>query len=93
MTVTISLPPEVQIRLQQRAAATGKDVSTLILEAVEATVISADPVDSAAQNRPYDQWLTEFNSWMNAVASRSNAYPPDFKLDDSRESIYEGRGE
>src|SRR5262249_5845562 len=35
MTITISLPPETEKRLLERAAQTGKDVHTLIQEAVE----------------------------------------------------------
>jgi hypothetical protein len=92
MTVTISLTPEVETMLRQAAIAAGKDVSTLVREALEEKLVSsngAKPRDA----KPYDQWLTEFKSWMKDVAARSGTYPPGFVLDDSRESIYEGRGE
>jgi hypothetical protein len=36
MTITITLPPATEDRLRAHAAATGKDVGTLIVEAVEA---------------------------------------------------------
>jgi hypothetical protein len=35
MTLTIDLPPETEQKLLARAAATGKDVATLVREAVE----------------------------------------------------------
>ncbi len=36
MTITLNLPPIVEARLREQAATTGKDVLTLVLEAVEA---------------------------------------------------------
>ena len=36
MTITISLPPATEERLRAEAAATGKDVGTVVVEAVEA---------------------------------------------------------
>ena len=36
MTITITLPPETEQRLRAQAEATGKDISTLVVEAVEA---------------------------------------------------------
>ena len=35
MTITITLPPATEQRLRAQAAATGKEISTLVLEAVE----------------------------------------------------------
>jgi hypothetical protein len=35
MTITIELPPETERKLLARAAASGKDVTTLVVEAVE----------------------------------------------------------
>jgi hypothetical protein len=36
MTITINLPPATENRLRAEARATGKDIGTLVLEAVEA---------------------------------------------------------
>jgi predicted transcriptional regulator len=36
MTITITLPPETEERLLAQAEATGKNISTLVVEAVEA---------------------------------------------------------
>jgi hypothetical protein len=36
MTITITLPPATEDRLRAQAQATGKDINTLVIEAVEA---------------------------------------------------------
>ena len=90
MTVYISLPPETEARLRDRAAATGKDVSTLVREAVEEK-FSAGNGNSAGMS--YERWSAEFTAWMKDVAKRATMYPPGYVADDSRDSIYEGRGE
>lgn len=84
MTLTLSLPAVLEARLHEQAAATGKDVSTLVREAVEEKFAAA-PTDP--NDLPYDQWLKRFNEW---IASHK---PVNHFVDDSRESIYAGRGE
>jgi hypothetical protein len=86
MTVTISLPPETEQKLRAQAAATGKDVPTIVREAVEEKLAAANAARFPA-DLPYEQWVVEFNSW---VASHK---PVGHPVDDSRESIYAGRGE
>jgi hypothetical protein len=41
----------------------------------------------------HEKWQELFDGWMREVAGRSSRYPPDFVLDDSRETLYGGRGE
>ena len=41
MTITITLPPTTEQRLRQQAQATGKDINTLIVEAIEARLTLA----------------------------------------------------
>ncbi len=69
MTVNISLPPETEAKLRDRAAATGKDVSTLIREAVEEKFSAANG-SNPTTGMPYDKWSIEFKSWMTEVAER-----------------------
>jgi len=85
MTVTFSLPPEVEARLRERAAAAGKDVATLVREAVEEKLLAGER--AAGPARSVEQWEQEFDSW---VRGRPPVAHP---IDDSRESIYAGRGE
>jgi hypothetical protein len=42
---------------------------------------------------PYEEWKKLFDELLRDAALRSAAYPEGFVVDDSRESIYEGRGE
>lgn len=42
MTITITLPPEIEARLQAEAEATGKNISTLVAEAVAARLSLAE---------------------------------------------------
>ena len=92
MTVTLTLLPETEAKLRERAAASGKDVSTLVREAVEEKLSAVDAGISAT-DMPYMRWLAEFGAWMDAVAKRASMYPPGYVANDSRETIYEGRGE
>ena len=39
-----------------------------------------------------DVWRIQFDNWMQDVDARADRYPADYTLDDSRESIYNGRG-
>jgi len=41
MTITITLPPTTEQLLRQQAQATGKDINTLIVEAIEARLTLA----------------------------------------------------
>jgi predicted transcriptional regulator len=88
MSVTIPFPPEIEAKLRERAAASGKDVDAFIREAVEEKLGRSTAADKTA-----GQWTAEFDAWMREVAARAPSYPPGFVLDDSREKIYEGRGE
>jgi len=86
MTVSISLPPETEAKLREQAAVTGKDIPTLVREALEEKL--ADDVGTKGPaDIAYDQWVAEFDAW---VASHK---PVGHFVDDSRESIYAGRGE
>ena len=40
-----------------------------------------------------DDWMRLFDAYLREVAARSGRYPAGFVLDDSRETIYEGRRE
>lgn len=56
-------------------------------EAIELLRERIEDDQSNGRILPPDEWIIEFTAW-----ARSHR-PRDSKLDDSRESIYEGRGE
>lgn len=84
----ISIPPELEARLCERAARTGKDVQTIVLETLQEK-LSSSPVNpmTEARNASAEEWITRFEAWVDS-------HPPWGRfVDDSRESIYAGRGE
>lgn len=87
MTLHIPLSPEAEAQLRQRAAEAGKDLVEFAREALEER-LSLSPRPAAPQSPlPADQRVAELLRW---VASHR---PLEHDADDSRESIYEGRGE
>lgn len=88
MVLQISISSETEARLRRQASATGKDLASLVVEAVEEKLAASDTTSEDNHSAlSADQWLTEFRQW---VASHS---PLPYEADDSRESIYAGRGE
>ena len=85
MTVTIELSPEIELALRQRAVASGEDLETYLQQLVANSLIEESEVklprrSSAGFEQRLDAWIA--------------LHPQlDHPIDDSRESIYEGRGE
>lgn len=84
----LSVPNPTFQRLAERAAALNITVEELVTPALE--LLAQQDIDTQP---PTDDWQRQFNEWMNHVAGRANRYPPNFQLDDSRESMYEGRAQ
>ena len=96
MTLTISLPPETEAALRQRAADRGTDLETFVREAVEEKLRGAaaavaspppEPPSTEAWVRQFDEWVGHLRRW------GERNLPPGHVADDSRERIYGGRGE
>jgi hypothetical protein len=84
MHLNLHLPPEIETKLAEKAAITGKSPETLAIDALREQ-FSDEPVA-----RPLispDEWLKQFDAW---IASHA---PVEVIIDDSRESIYDGRGQ
>jgi hypothetical protein len=80
MSVTLTLSPDEQAALEQRAAAQGVDLNAFIRDALHAKLEQENGTPALV---PYHQWRVDFHSWIAGQKSRN----PQF--DDSRESIYE----
>lgn len=89
MTVKLALSSEAESRLREQAAAAGKDLASFVLEAVEEKLAVATDAssDNGHEELSKDQWITRFRRW----AASHRALP--YEADDSRDSIYAGRGE
>jgi hypothetical protein len=85
MNLSITFPTEIESILRQRATALGKDIDALVREIVIEEVAEA-PADGSRQESH-----TEFMQKLDAMIQRHGIR--NGKFDDSRESIYSGRGE
>lgn len=85
MSLRVSFPAEIEAVLRERASALGKDVNTFVREIVSEEVAPI-PLD---HKRPESH--VEFMAKLDAMIRRHGIRSGGF--DDSRESIYAGRGE
>ena len=88
MTLHVPLTEESESRLREYAAAAGKDISSIVAEAIaeKLSLLEEENADRK-RTRTKEQWLADFDRW---VAGHK---PLPHVADDSRDSIYEGRGE
>ena len=83
MNIKLKVNAEVERKLQEAAALNALTVEAYIQRLVEQTVAPPPIVN----RMPRKQWVAEFRAW---IASHK---PLPHEADDSRESIYAGRGE
>ena len=84
MTLQIGLSPETEAHLLERATAAGKDPVAYVLDAVHEK-LAREPRGNGSASA--DEWIARWRAW--AAGHR----PVATLVDDSRESIYAGRGE
>ncbi len=84
MNVELNLSESAQAALQHYAAVTGKSVDALIQEAVE---YKLSELDATTPTLTADEWSVRLRSWAASQPVQRHF------VDDSRESIYAGRGE
>lgn len=91
MTLTLELPTETEKRLQAKAGAKGLSIKSYLEELVrndlDSQEASGSSPNDASGTLSAEQWIAEHR----ALAKR-HAHITHF-VDDSRESIYAGRGE
>lgn len=81
MSITISLPSEMEQKLREKAARAGQTLEAYLEQ------LAADSAGGSATDLSPEEWAAQFHAW---VASHQ---PLAGLADDSRDSIYEGRGE
>ena len=93
---TIAIPDETYQRLAALATARNLTPDALATAALDQLAQQA-PTDRRAATTPVklsdDEWKAQFDALTQLIRSRSDRYPPGFKLDVSREAMYEGCGE
>jgi hypothetical protein len=86
MQMNINFPAEVESALKRRAAAAGQDVETLVTNILVEEV--ADEVEPRKRRRiSPEEFARRTAAWIKLHPAIDHA------IDDSRESIYAGRGE
>jgi len=88
MTVTLNLTAEKEKILKEKAERAGLSLENYVLTLVERDVNLANGQEISGPLTPA-QWSVEWRAWAN----RERHLPVNLAIDDSRESIYEGRGE
>ncbi len=85
--LSIPLSPDKEAKLRERAAAAGKDVTEYVLQVVEEDLAMTEPVAALDSPQKREQWEKDLDAW-------AEGHPRlDSIADDSRDSIYAGRGE
>jgi uncharacterized protein (DUF1778 family) len=86
MTLELSLSSETEARLRERAAEAGQDVAGFVLDAVN---------EKLAEVQSHPSRLAKSDKhWREKLQALIDLHPiVDHFVDDSRESIYAGRGE
>jgi hypothetical protein len=86
MNLRIEVPPNLEIALKLRASAAGKDIAGFVVDALREE-LSQGELTSDTPNPS----ASSFSEWL--AAWRQGAPKTNHFVDDSRESIYGGRGE
>jgi hypothetical protein len=87
-SVTLEIRPDTEQKLREKAARSGQTIEALLLQAAERLAVEElPPLSLTAADLTPEQRSA---AW-RALAAESKPVPT--PVDDSRESIYEGRGE
>lgn len=92
MTLNLSLNPTLEAKLREQAQATGKSLERLVAEAVEEKLTATNinqhsPQNTTSQSNSWSTWVEGMKKF-----AQENLHPG-HTVDDSRQSIYSGRGE
>jgi hypothetical protein len=86
-TITLQLPEDIGTKLKARAEIRGCDISKAALEILEQEL--REPAKPENPNDlPFEEWQRRYRAMVENVPQVNVGF-----VDDSRESIYEGRGE
>ncbi len=85
MSITIELPADIENALRQRAVKAGKTLATLVCEIVTKNV--TNHARRPGKRRSAAEFARRLDAWIALHPALDHA------IDDSRESIYDGRGE
>ena len=83
----LQLPPEIEERLRQQAAAVGMDAEQFAIAALKKEIAGGEAAASSVM-LPRATWKAKFDALLESFPTRESAG----RIDCSRESIYDDRG-
>src|SRR5438093_777537 len=89
MSITIQLPPAAEAMLRERAKNQGETPENVLAKLAQEWLASKGngAASKSGEAMSAEEWIANWRAW-------AASHPPvDHFVDDSRESIYEGRGE
>lgn len=89
MTLNIPISAEIEARLRAQATASGTDLTTFVLHALEEKLSNTNGGVAKTQDARLKGW----ENFVSAMNDWTKTLPSGRYLDDSRDSIYESRGE
>ena len=87
--MNVELDPRDRKRLEELSQETGKDVGQLLRELLREALASRGPNGDTASDEQEAAW----RDYLSSAAAWSKDLPAGHRVDDSRESIFAGRGE
>lgn len=87
--MNVELDPQDQRRVEALSRATGKDPGDLLRELVHQALETRLQDESTATSEQEAAW----RDFLSSATAWSRNLPSGYRVDDSRESIYAGRGE
>ncbi len=88
MSITIELPADIENALRQQAVKAGKTLTTLVCEILTTNLAAQGKTrHRPRRRRSPEEFARRLDLWIKLHPVLDHA------IDDSRESIYEGRGE
>jgi hypothetical protein len=85
--LTLQLPEEIKRRLHMLAKEQGRDPELVAIDILTNELMASGKLDDP-NDLPYEVWRERFDAWIKSVPQVHTG-----TIDDSRETIYQGRGE
>ena len=84
----LQLPPEIEDRLRQQAAAAGMDAEQFAIAALQKELAGNGEAAATSSMLPRDAWKAKFDALRRSFPTRQS----EGRVDCSRESLYGDRG-
>ena len=84
--MTLNLSSDLEAQIRERAASLGQDVEAFVIQAVAEKLADAE-LQTKPITRNHEEWKKKLQAWIDLHPVVTHF------VDDSRESIYAGRGE